>query len=156
MVTNDGENIAIMAEGAEPFEPFRPGWQWPISSALLVARSVREKAVLQIEDTTQDSLYAQGDKDRVTVVEAGIRTVLTAPLVSGGIGIGSINLFRREQQPFTPDEIALVQTFAKQAVIAIENVRQFRELQTQLEQQTATAEVLKVISQSAFDLPTVL
>ena len=147
MVTNDGENIAIMAEGAEPFEPFRPGWQWPISSALLVARSVREKTVLQIEDTTQDSLYAQGDEDRVTVVEAGIRTVLTAPLVSGGMGIGSINLFRREQQPFTPDEIALVQTFAKQAVIAIENVRQFRELQTQLEQQTATVEVLKVISQ---------
>jgi class 3 adenylate cyclase len=130
MVTEDGLHIEIMAEGNEPFEPFRPGWQWPIDSVLLVARSVREKVVLQIEDTTLDPLYEQGNKDRVTVVKAGIRTVLTAPLVTGGIGIGSINLFRREQRPFTPDEIALVQTFAEQAVIAIENVRQFKALET--------------------------
>ncbi len=151
MVTNDGAHIEIKAEGAEPFEPFRPGWQWPVNSALLVARSVRERAVLQIEDTTLDPLYDQGNEDRVAVVKAGIRTVLTAPLVVGGLGIGSINLFRSEQRPFTPDEIALVQTFAEQAVIAIENVRQFRELQTRLEREAATREILSVISQSRDD-----
>lgn len=151
MVTKDGGHIEIRAEGKEPFEPFRPGWRWPIDSALLVARSVREKAVLQIEDTTLDPLYDQGNEDRVTVVKAGIRTVLTAPLVAGGVGIGSINLFRSEQQPFTADEIALVETFASQAVIAIENVRQFKELQTRLEREKASAEVLEVISQSRED-----
>lgn len=130
MVTEDNAHLEIVAEGNEPFEPFRPGWRWPIDSVLLVARSVREKAVLQIEDTTVDPLYEQGNKDRVTVVEAGVRTVVTVPLITGGLGIGSIALFRRELRPFAPDEIALVQTFAEQAVIAIENVRQFKALET--------------------------
>jgi len=151
MMTEDGEHIEIMADGTEPFEPFRTGWRWRISSKLLVARSVREKAVLQIEDTTLDPLLAQGNEDRVVVVEAGIRTVLTVPLISDGLGIGSIALFRREQRPFAPDEIALVQTFAEQAVIAIENVRQFRELQTRLEREEATREILQVISSSRTD-----
>ncbi len=151
MVTDDASHVEIVAEGAEPFEPFRPGWQWPINSPLLVARSVREKAVLQIEDTTLDPLFDQGNKDRVTVVKAGVRTVLTAPLVAGGVGIGSINLFRSDQQPFTADEIALVQTFAEQAVIAIENVRQFREVQAQLQREQASGEILQLISQSRED-----
>ena len=147
MITGDGEHLEIMADGTEPFEPFRTGWRWPINSKLLVARSVRERAILQVEDVALDPLYAQGSEDRVTVVKAGVRTVLTVPLVSDGLGIGSIALFRREPQPFAPDEIALVQTFAEQAVIAIENVRQFRELQTRLEREAATGEILGAISQ---------
>lgn len=129
MLSEDGTRLEIVADGIEVFEPFRPGWSWPISSQLLVARSVRECAVLQLEDAELDPLYADGDKDRVTVVEAGVRSVLTVPLVSNGIGIGSIGLYRREKRPFTPDEIELVQTFAEQAVIAIENVRQFQALE---------------------------
>jgi len=134
MVTEDGARLEIVADGIEPFEPFRPGWSWPIESGLLVARTVRECKVLQLEDAALDPLYAQGDKDRVTVVEAGVRTVLTVPLISGGRGVGSIGLYRREKRPFTPDEIALVQGFAAQAVIAIENVRQFKALAARTEE----------------------
>ena len=134
MVTEDGKRLEIVADGIEVFEPFRPGWSWPISSRLLVARSVRECAVLQLEDAAVDPLYLKGDKDRVVVVEAGVRSVLTVPLVSNGVGIGSIGLYRREKRPFTSDEIDLVQTFAEQAVIAIENVRQFRALEARTEE----------------------
>ena len=130
MVTQDGTRLEIMADGIEAFEPFRPGWSWPISSGLLVARTVRECKVLQLEDASLDPLYAQGDTDRVTVVEAGVRTVLTVPLISGGKGIGSMGLYRREKRPFTPDEITMVEGFAAQAVIAIENVQQFKALET--------------------------
>jgi class 3 adenylate cyclase len=134
MVTEDGTRLEIVADGTEVFEPFRPGWSWPISSRLLVARSVRECAVLQLEDAAVDPLYSEGDKDRVVVVEAGVRSVLTVPLVSNGVGIGSIGLYRREKRPFASDEIDLVQTFAEQAVIAIENVRQFRALEARTEE----------------------
>lgn len=129
MLSEDGTRLEIVADGIEVFEPFRPGWSWPISSQLLVARSVRECTVLQLEDAALDRLYRDGDKDRVTVVEAGVRSVLTVPLVSHGAGIGSIGLYRREKRPFKPDEIELVQTFAEQAVIAIENARQFQALE---------------------------
>lgn len=134
MISEDGTRLEIVADGIEPFEPFRPGWSWPIDSGLLVARSVREKAVLQIEDAALDPLFAQGDQDRVTVVKAGVRSVLTVPLISGGVGIGSMGLYRRDLRPFSPDEIALVQTFAEQAVIAIENVRQFKALESRTEE----------------------
>jgi GAF domain-containing protein len=130
MVTEDGQRLEIVADGNEPFEPFRPGWSWPIDSGLLVARSVRECAVHQLEDAAADPLYTAGDTDRVMVVDAGVRTVLTVPLISKGKGIGSMGLYRRELRPFSPDEIALVQTFASQAVIAIENVRQFKALES--------------------------
>ena len=134
MISEDGARLEIVADGLEVFEPFRPGWSWPISSHLLVARSVRERAVLQLEDAAQDPLYRDGDKDRVTVVEAGIRSVLTVPLVSNDVGIGSIGLYRREKRPFKADEIELVQTFAEQAVIAIENVRQFQALEARTDE----------------------
>jgi class 3 adenylate cyclase len=80
----------------------------------------------------------------VTVVKAGIRSVLTVPLISGGLGIGSIGLYRRELRPFTADEIALVQTFAEQAVIAIENVRQFKLLEARTQEIQALNESLEV------------
>lgn len=151
MVTPDGTQLEMMADGAEIIEPFRKGWRWPMDSRLMVTRCIREMAALSVDDILEDPLTAEGDADRDTVIETGLRSGITVPLVSGGRGIGCMALFRMEVRPFEPDEIAMVETFAEQAVIAIENVRQFRELQTRLEREAATREILQVISQSNDD-----
>ena len=114
---------------------------------------LKTKRFVQIDDITKGKAYLERDPLRVATVELdGGRTLAEVPLLKNSELIGSINIYHQEVKPFTKKQIELLTNFATQAIIAIENTRLLTELRESLEEQTATSEVLQVISSSPGDV----
>jgi adenylate cyclase len=153
-LTYDGEVFHQAAFRGEPqFAEYRRQ-QGPLRPAEIgqLARVVQGGGTLHRIDAREDEAYRDDPAFRQHVDGLGIRTSLTVPLRKGDALLGAVRAYRREVRPFTDKQIALVENFAAQAVIAIENARLLTETREALEQQTATAEVLGVINSSPGDL----
>ncbi|MGI9522812.1 MAG: GAF domain-containing protein, partial [Hyphomicrobiaceae bacterium] len=125
----------------------------PLDSHLAIsAKSVLDQTVVQIDDLASGRQWEERQRHRVYAVETeGIRSAIFVPLIQNGNGIGCITVYRREVRPFTSRHVELITAFAAQAVIAIQNVRQYQELQNRLEREAATREILQVIGKSRDD-----
>jgi GAF domain-containing protein/anti-sigma regulatory factor (Ser/Thr protein kinase) len=151
----DGEVFHPAAVHGEPdFEEFwrRGGPVRPSHPANPLAQLARGARLVHVADARQEDAYRDVPAYRQLIDLGGIRTSLTVPLRKEGVLLGALRVYRKEVRPFSDKQIALVENFAAQAVIAMENARLITETREALEQQTATAEVLGVINSSPGDL----
>src|SRR5262249_32841317 len=155
----EGDALAVVAHHGPILAPL--GVLTPAVRGTTAGGSVLERLAGPVAETQAETeTFPEGSR---LARERGYRTILSVPLLREGIPLGTILLRRTEVDPFSDKQIALLQTFADQAVIAIENVRLFKELEARnrdltqaLEQQTATAEILRVISSSPTEIQPVL
>src|SRR5262252_7512687 len=155
----DGDALSLVASHNTPLSlienrrraPFRPSRKTPFG------RVLSEQKTVHVVDAAAEEAYIERSPSIVAAVElGGIRTYVAVPMLKGDQLIGIVSIFRQEVFPFTEKQVSLLENFATQAVIAIENARLLGELRQSLELQTATADVLRVISSSPNDLRPVL
>ena len=149
-----GDDLHVVAQyGPIP----APARILPMSRGLPTGRAVIDRQAIHVHDiTTEIETEFPQSPSRLTGKPSTTRTMLAMPLLREGVSIGVIVIRRQEVRPFSDKQIKLLETFADQAVIAIENVRLFNELKESLEQQTAMSEILGVIASSPTDIQPVL
>ncbi len=151
----DGAQTMIAHHGAlQSTESFYSQGRVPMDpDKSFAARAIIEQRPVHLHNMMDTDQYRAGVPNVVELCDVqGIRTNLFVPLIRDGEGIGCFIIFRHEVRPYSDEQIALVETFATQAVIALENVRQFRDLRDRLEREAATREILQVINQHRDDM----
>jgi signal transduction histidine kinase/DNA-binding NarL/FixJ family response regulator len=158
MWLKQGDHFRNVAFHGELSDAYKELWRnATIGPTAPLGRVAHSRKPLQIADLREDKTYIDRHPLTVTAVEvAGIRTLAIVPMLKEDEFVGGISIYRKEARPFTDKQINLVHTFANQAVIAIDNTRLLKELRESLQQQTAIADLLKVISRPAFDLDILL